>query len=133
MTIPDTHRDLLEGPIVVGLITMMPDGQPQATPIWCTYDGTHILFNTAVGRQKDRNLSADPRVTVLALDPENPYRYIEVRGEVAERTTENAEALIDELARLYTGSERFYGDAVPESERLPRVTYKIKPVRVLAR
>ncbi len=131
--IPDSHKDLLEGPVVVSFVTMMPDGQPQATPVWCAYDGTHVLINTAPGRQKEENIRDEPRVTVLAIDPENPYRYLEVRGEVDEMTQEGADQLIDDLARLYTGQEKYYGGAAPESAREPRVTIKIKPERVIAR
>lgn len=54
--IPDKYRDLLDGPVVVALVTVMPDGQPQATPVWCSYDGSHVWVNTARGRQKDQNM-----------------------------------------------------------------------------
>lgn len=131
VVIPDSHKELLEDPVVVSLVTMMPNGQPQATPVWCLWDGSHVIINTAVGRQKDQNLQVNPRVTVLAVNPDNPYSYLEVRGEVEERSTENAEAMIDKLTKLYTGKDKFYGDYAPESARTPRVTYKIKPTRVL--
>lgn len=131
--IPDSHKDLLEGPVVVSFVTMMPDGQPQATPVWCLYDGSHILINTAKGRQKDKNVQDNPKVTVLAINPENPYSYLEVRGVVEEITTEGAEDTIDQLAKLYTGQDKYYGGAAPESSREERITYKIKPQRVIAR
>jgi nitroimidazol reductase NimA-like FMN-containing flavoprotein (pyridoxamine 5'-phosphate oxidase superfamily) len=67
--IPDKYRDLHDRPIVVSLATLMSDGQPQAQPVWCSFDGTHILVNTEKGRQKHRNMSRRPAVTILAIDP----------------------------------------------------------------
>jgi PPOX class probable F420-dependent enzyme len=128
-TIPHSHRELLDGPVVVSLVTLMPDGRPQATPVWAKLDGNDVLINTAVGRQKDKNLRANPCVTVLAIDPENPYNWIEVRGTVTERI-DGDETVIDELAQLYTGSDRYFGGAAPESSRHTRVTYRIRPERV---
>ena len=63
----------------------MPDGSPQVTPVWIDFDGEHVLFNTAAGRQKDKNPQRDGRVALMLVDPENPYRYLEVRGQVAEQ------------------------------------------------
>lgn len=128
--IPDSHRELLTGPTVVILVTLMPDGQPQATPVWCKLEGDDILVNSAPGRRKDRNIRANPKVTVLALDHQNPYRYIEVRGTVS-AIDEDDEALIDELARLYVGAERYFGDFAPADTRTRRVTYRIRAQRVL--
>ena len=73
----------------------MPGGQPQVTPVWVDFDGRHVLFNTAEGRQKDKNLQRDGRVALSILDPDNPYRYLEVRGQVAERTHAGADQHID--------------------------------------
>jgi PPOX class probable F420-dependent enzyme len=129
--IPESHQDLLTGPVFVSLVTMMPDGQPQATPVWCTYDGETILVNSAPGRQKDKNIRANPRVTVLAINPENPYSYLEVRGKVTE-IIEDDEPMIDRLAKLYTGKDIYYGEVAPEDSREPRVTYRITPQRVIA-
>jgi PPOX class probable F420-dependent enzyme len=106
-TIPEQYRDLLTRPIVVGLATLLPDGQPHVTPVWCDFDGTYIRVNTAVGRQKHRDMVERPRATVLAIDPDNPYRYLEMRGLVARISTEGADAHIDELARKYLGVERY--------------------------
>ena len=129
-TIPDSHRELLAGPTVVTLVTMMPDGQPQATPVWCKLDGDDVLVNSQPGRRKDLNIRANNKVTVMALDHQNPYNYIEVRGEVT-HINEDDEALIDELARLYTGAESYFGDFASDRERARRVTYRITPRRVL--
>ena len=83
------------------------DVQPQATPVWCDFDGTYIRVNTAAGRQKHRDMMERPRATMLSIDPDNPYRYLEVRGTVARISTEGADAHIDELARKYLGVERY--------------------------
>ena len=129
-TIPKSHRELLAGPTVVTLVTMMPDGQPQATPVWCKLDGDDILINSAPGRRKDLNIRANNKVTVLALNLQNPYNYIEVRGEVS-AIDEDDEATIDELARLYVGAKSYYGDFAPAGTRTRRVTYRISARRVL--
>ena len=84
--IPNKYRDLFDKKIFAGLVTLMPDGSPQVTPVWIDFDGEHVLFNTAAGRQKDKNPQRDGRVALMLVDPENPYRYLEVRGQVAERT-----------------------------------------------
>lgn len=132
--IPDSHKDLLEGPVVVALVTMMPDGQPQATPVWCLYDGENIIVNTAEGRQKDRNMKANPKVSVLAIDPQNPYRFIEVRGTISSYETVGAEAVIDQMAKLYRGVDHYYGGVAPAElrERETRITFIITPERVVA-
>jgi len=131
-TIPNDFKDLLERPIVVTLVTLMPDNQPQATPVWFSYDGSHIWVNTARGRQKDRNMSERPQVTVLAVDPDNPYRYMEVRGTVDEATEDGALEHINSLAKRYVGRDDYYA-AMPEQRgKETRVVYKIKPVKVIA-
>src|SRR5215471_11589870 len=101
--IPKTHADLLKSKAFAHLATTMPDGSPQVTPVWFDYDGQHVIINTAEKRQKDRNLQRDGRVALSILDPENPYRYLEVRGRIAERTTQGADASIDALAKKYLG------------------------------
>ena len=103
-TIPDSFRDLLDGPVYAALTTVMPDGQPQLTIVWCNYDGGHVLVNTIRGRQKEKNMLARPMVTLLALDPENSMRWIEVRGVVDEMTEEGGVEHITELvSRLLSG------------------------------
>jgi PPOX class probable F420-dependent enzyme len=103
--------------------TLMPDGRPQVTPVWCDFDGENVIFNSAKGRQKDRNVRRDPRVSLAIVDPENPYRYIEVRGRVVEITEDGADANIDKLAKKYLGVDKYpYGQPGEV-----RVIYKIKP------
>jgi len=130
--IPDSHKDLLERPIVVTLVTLMPDHQPQATPVWFSYDGSHILVNTARGRQKDHNMTERPQVTVLSVDPDNPYRYLEVRGVIDDSTEEGAVDHINFLSNRYRGRPNYYEGHEAQRERETRVIYRIRPVRVVA-
>ena len=124
--IPADFVELFEKPITVVLATKMADGSMQLNPVWCGFDGEHILVNSAKGRVKDRNMTARPQVTVLALNPENPYHWCEVRGEVVEVTEEGAEELIDDLSEQYIKT-RPYPWRTPTEVRL---VYKIKPTRV---
>jgi len=122
-SLPQTHKDLLSKPLFAHLGTVMPNGQPQVTPVWFDYDGSTIIVNTAVGRQKDKNMERDGRVALSIIDAENPYRYLEVRGTIVERTEQGADAVIDHLAKKYMNVDKYpYRKA---GER--RVTYKIKP------
>jgi hypothetical protein len=84
--IPDKYRDLLDRPIVVSLATLMSDGPPQVQPVWGSFDGTHILVNAEKSRQKYRNLSRRRAVTILAIDPDDDSRWLEVRGTVVSET-----------------------------------------------
>lgn len=130
--IPESYRDLLEKPVVIGLVTVMPDGQPQATPVWCDFDGQNIIVNTARGRQKDLNMRQNRQVTVLAIDPQNPYRYLEVRGQVVEETEEGGLDVINRLSEKYTGQRDYYAGMPERREKERRVTYKIRPMSVNA-
>jgi PPOX class probable F420-dependent enzyme len=121
--IPDKYLDLFDKKVFAGLATLMPDGSPQVTPVWIDYDGENVVFNTAVGRQKDKNLQADGRVSLEIVDPDNPYRYLEVRGKVVERTTSGADDHINKMAKKYIGKD-VYPFRQPGEVR---VIYKIKP------
>jgi PPOX class probable F420-dependent enzyme len=121
--IPESYLDLFKKKAFANLATVMPDGSPQVTPVWVDHDGQNVVINTAQGRQKDRNLQRDGRVALAILDPENPYRYLEVRGQVIERTLQGAEKHIDAMALKYLGKEK-YPYAQPGEVR---VIYKIKP------
>lgn len=121
--IPEKYRDLFTKRAFANLGTLMPDGRPQVTPVWIDYDGDHILFNSAKGRQKDKNVRRDPRVAVTLMDPENPYRYLEVRGSVVEITEDGAAQHIDKMAKKYLGVDKYPYGAPGEQ----RVIYKIKP------
>ena len=130
--IPDTHRDLLVEPIHGVLSTMMPDGQPQSSIVWVDYDGTYVLINTTLERQKGRNMRANPKVALLVVDPKDVSRWIEVRGNVVEMQREGAEAHADHLTQQYTGKHRFYGDIYPveQKHKETRVIVKIEPIKV---
>jgi PPOX class probable F420-dependent enzyme len=132
LTIPDSHRDLLLRPVHGVLTTMMPDGQPQSSMVWADYDGRHVLINTTLERQKGRNMQANPRVTLLIIDPDNVSRWIEIRGKVVEFTEDGAEAHADKLTRQYAGKQRFYGDIYPveQKQRETRVIVRIEPIKV---
>ncbi|HEX9822080.1 MAG TPA: PPOX class F420-dependent oxidoreductase [Methylomirabilota bacterium] len=105
--IPQSYRDLFDKKAFAHLATVGADGAPQVTPVWIDYDGSHIRFNTARGRVKTRNLERNPRVALSIQDPENPYRYVQVRGRVAEMTEKDADAHIDALAKKYLGQDRY--------------------------
>ena len=123
--IPDKYKDLFDKKAFANLATVMPDGTPQVTPVWVDYDGSHILVNSARGRQKDKNMERNPAVSLSIMDPDNPYRYLEVRGRVAEITEEGAEEHIDKMAKKYMGLDKY--PLRQPGER--RVLYKIKPER----
>jgi PPOX class probable F420-dependent enzyme len=100
------YLDLLERPLLAILATLMPDGSPQATPLWFDYDGRIIRVNVARGRVKDHNMRRDPRVALAIVDDANPYRYVQIRGRVvAIIEGEAALAHIHQLSRRYTGQD----------------------------
>ena len=105
--IPASHRDILENPNFAHVATLMSDGSPQVTPVWIDVDGDEIVFNTAAGRMKDRNLARDGRVALSVHDQSNPYRYIQVRGKVTARTTDGADAHIDKMAKKYMNLDTY--------------------------
>lgn len=121
--IPEDYLDLFDKKTFANLATVLPNGQPQVTPVWVDYDGTHVLVNSARGRQKDKNIQRNPIVALSMQDPDNPYRYLEVRGQVTEITEAGADEHIDKMAMKYLGQDKY-------PHRQPgevRVLYKIKP------
>lgn len=124
--IPETYRDLFQKRAFAHLATVMPDGTPQVTPVWCDYDGTHVRVNSAKGRVKDRNMRRNPHVALELMDPDNPYRYLALRGTVTEITENGADAHIDSLAKKYLGQEKYPYRKAGEV----RVLYRIRPDRV---
>ena len=88
--IPESHRDLLAGPVNVVLITVMPGDQPQTTPVWCNLDGDDVLTNTMRQFRKHKNMRLDPKVTLLAYRLNEPLCNIEARGRVVELAEEGA-------------------------------------------
>lgn len=134
-SIPASHADLVECPAVAALTTLMPDGSPQTSAVWCDSDGEFVRVNTMRGFLKERNMRRDPRVTLLCYDPRRPYRYLEVRGRVVEMTEDGAMAHLDALASKYMGRPvRYFGECIParfvETE-IP-VLCRIRPSHVVA-
>ena len=130
--IPESHRDLLAESVNVVLTTVMPDGQPQTTPIWCNLDGDDVLINTMKQFRKQKNMRLNPMVTLLAYRLSDPLRNIEVRGRVVEMTEEGALDHLNELNMLYGSGPEFFGDSVDAELRhkfIP-VKVRIQPVRV---
>ena len=127
-TIPEKYLDLFNKKAFMQLATLMPDGSPQVSPVWCEFDGKHILINSAKGRVKDVNMRRDPRVGCDIPDPENPYRHLSIRGRVVEITEKGADDHIDKLAMKYLGQAKYPYRTPGEV----RVTYKIQPERANA-
>ncbi len=123
--IPEQYRDLFDKKAFASLATIMPNGQPQVTPVWCDFDGSFVIVNSAKGRRKDRNMRSNPRVSLAISDPDNPYRYLEVRGTVVEITEEGADDHIDSMAKKYMGVDKYPYRQPGEV----RVVYKIEPQR----
>jgi PPOX class probable F420-dependent enzyme len=123
--IPQTHLDLFRKKAFAHLATLMPDGKPQVTPVWVDYDGEHVLINTAEGRLKDKNMQRDGRIALSITDPDNSYRYLEVRGRIAERTHQGADAHIDAMAKKYLDKDKYPFRQPGEV----RVIYKVTPER----
>lgn len=105
--IPEKFHDLFEKKSFAHLATAMADGSSQVTPVWCDFDGEHVLINSAKGRLKDRNIRRDPRVSLSICDPDNGYRYVELRGEVVDIVEEGAVEHIDKLAKRYMDKDRY--------------------------
>lgn len=132
VTIPETHLDLLERPIVGALATLMPDNQPQVTPVWFSYEEGFLLVNTARGRQKDKNMTERPKVSMLVIDPENPYRYLEIRGTVIEINEQEGLDHINQLCERYLGRKDYYQGQEDRRAKEQRAVFKIKLDRVSA-
>lgn len=133
--IPVSHRDLVECPPVAALTTIGRDGYPQTSAVWCDFDGECVRVNTMRGFAKERNMRRNPRVTLLAFDPHQTLRYLEIRGVVVEMTEEGATEHLDALASKYAGRPmRYFGDAIPERFAATEVPIlcRIRPIRVVA-
>jgi PPOX class probable F420-dependent enzyme len=126
-TIPPEFLDLVTTKKAFALLaTVMPNGSPQVTPVWFDYDGKYIRVNSARGRVKDKNMRRDPRVALSILDPDNPYRYLTIRGRVVKITEDGAVEHINALAKKYRGVETYRSRSPGEV----RVIYVIEARRV---
>jgi hypothetical protein len=108
------------------LATLMPDGTPQVTPVWFDYRDGAIRVNSARGRVKDRNMKEGAAVALSILDPDNAYRYLQIRGKVRKVTEDGAVAHIDKLAKKYIGQDKYPWSKPGDV----RVIYEIEPARV---
>ena len=103
----EKSRALIARPVLASLATLNPDGSPQITPLWVDIDGDDVVFNTAQGRKKARNLERDSRVAVTVIDPDDQYNVVAFRGTVTDVTTDGADAHIDALAKKYLGVDTY--------------------------
>jgi PPOX class probable F420-dependent enzyme len=129
--IPASHLDLLTRPVIGVFTTMGSDGQPQSSLVWVDHDGRCARINTTLERQKGRNLLANPKVSLLVVDPDNTARYLQIRGE-AELVTSGAVDHVDDLTRKYTRHPGYYGWIYPVNQRAreTRVIVRIHARRV---
>ena len=126
-TLTEKQREFLEQPFVGEVTTLRPDGSPHTTVVWVDVDTDEVVFNTAVGRAKERHLRNDPRISLIVVDPENPYRWVSVSGK-AELDTTGADDEIDKLAKKYLGQDE-YPWRNPEETR---INVRIRPEHVEA-
>jgi PPOX class probable F420-dependent enzyme len=134
VALPPAFLDLLECPPVAALTTLMPDGAPQTSVVWCDRDGDVLRVNTMRGFAKERNMRRDPRVTLLCYDPREPLRSVEVRGLVESMSEEGALAHLDSIASRYMGRPvHYFGDCVPAALGATEVPVlcRIRPVRIV--
>lgn len=132
--IPAEFLDLVDCPPVAALTTMMPDGSPQTSVVWCDFDGTHVRINTMRGFRKEKNMRANPKVTLLCYDPAESLRYLEVRGTVVEMTEDGAMEHLDGLSMRYVGAAPYFGRCIEAKFRETEtpVLCLILPTRVVA-
>lgn len=133
VTIPDSHRDLLEKAVVVILSTVSSEGKPHAVAIWRRWDGEYIRMVSDPNNRKHKNILANPHVSVMALDPQNPLRFLEIGGVVERIETAGALEELDRLTQLYLGQPKYYGTVEP-AELEPTfegVMFMIKPTRLV--
>lgn len=125
-TLTDEARALLSQPIHGWVTAVRPDGSLHSTVVWVDVDGDDVIFNTAVGRAKERYLHADPRVSVSVLDPANPFHLVSVSG-TARLETDGADAIIDRLAKKYLDVDTYPYRTAEEQ----RITVRITPEKVI--
>jgi PPOX class probable F420-dependent enzyme len=129
--IPASHLDLLTRPICGVLTTMLPSGQPQSSLVWVDFDGECARVNTTLERHKGRNLVANPKCSLLVVDPDDTSRFIQIRGD-AELVSDGALDHLDALTRKYTDHPQFYGFVYPAEQEAneTRVTCRIHASRI---
>ncbi|MGI9644020.1 MAG: PPOX class F420-dependent oxidoreductase, partial [Ilumatobacteraceae bacterium] len=105
--IPESHADLLDKAVFWHIATNGPDDELQSSPVWAGWDGEHLLFSLTKGRQKYRNLVKNPTIALSGTDPENSYRYLEIRGTVVRIDDDSSNAFIDSMANKYMGVDAY--------------------------
>ncbi|MDX1510046.1 MAG: PPOX class F420-dependent oxidoreductase [Nitriliruptorales bacterium] len=125
-TLSDRVREVIDKQTFAFLATVNPDGSPQVSPVWIDRDEDLIVFNTAEGRVKHRNILHDPRVGLSFVDPDNAYRMVAIQGRVVDLDTTDADEHIDWLARKYLGVDTYPNHREDET----RVIVRIEPTRV---
>jgi PPOX class probable F420-dependent enzyme len=132
LTIPDSHRDLLDGRYNAVLSTVMPDGQPQVTPVWFMVEDGAIFLNSMARFRKTKNMRRNPLVTLLIYNPANPLHNLEIRGRVVDMTEDRAH--LDRMTQHYLGRDdaRFFGDCVDAAlvDQFTPVKIRIAPTRI---
>ena len=125
-SIPNEFRDLFAKRAYASLGTLRSDGSPQVTPVWCDADSDDVVINTVKGRHQDKNIRNDTRVAVVIIDPDNPYRYLEIRGRAVEMPGFAADEHLDRMAKKYLGTETYTYKQPGEV----RVMYNIRAERI---
>ena len=121
--VPEDYKDLLSSTALVHVATIGPKDEPQSNPVWFDWDGEHVKFSQTKTRQKYRNLNRDPRIALSVVDPQNPYRYLEIRGEVTQIEEDPDLDFINSMAKKYLGLDK-YPNHQPGDER---VVILVKP------
>lgn len=124
--VPESHVDLLNRPVFAHLATVRPDGSPQTQVMWFVWDGERIRMTHTKTRQKYRNFQRQPRLALSIADPDNPYRFLEIRGSVERIEDDDAEA------SFYRSLQERYGRLYPISDAAVRVVVTIRPERFIA-
>lgn len=123
-SIPADRRDLLSSTALASVATIGPNGEPQVNPVWFGWDGALLRFGVTLNRQKYRNLLKNPRISLSIVDPTNPFRYLEIRGEVIRFEPDPDSTFVNSLAKKYLGLDEF---PYPYSERVAVV---VQPIHV---
>ena len=119
---------LIDEPVLGNLATVGPDGYPHLTPVWVDHEGGDLLFNTAEGRVKARDVKREPHVAVSIVDPKDPYRVVAFRGAVTDITSDGADEHIDQLAKKYLGKDSYPFRRPGEV----RIKVRVRPERIVA-
>jgi PPOX class probable F420-dependent enzyme len=106
-TIPDDYADLLDQTTFWHIATLGPDGAPQSSPVWGGWRDGHFVFSLTKGRRKYENLTRNANIAISGIDPDNPYRYLEMRGAVARIDDDSSNAFIDSMAKKYMGVDEY--------------------------